>query len=257
MNGIIMKLPTMRGLIDRRLLINFQIDPQVLARCLPEPFRPMLVDGQGIAGICLIRLKHIRPRGLPRWLGVGSENAAHRIAVEWDQDGVRQEGVYIPRRDTSSRLNTLVGGRLFPGIHHHARFRVAEHEDHYELSMESDDRRVHLAIAARLANRLPADSIFRDLDEASVFFQRGSLGYSATRETGVYDGLELESFGWRVEPLTVERVQSSFFDDRLRFPSGSVRFDSALLMRRIEHQWHNRPSLAACGGCTTAHPSLR
>jgi hypothetical protein len=248
-----MQLPSIRGLIDRRLLINFQVDPQVLARLLPEPFRPLLVGGQGMAGVCLIRLAQIRPRGFPRWLGIGSENAAHRIAVEWDQDGTRRAGVYIPRRDTSSRLNTLLGGRLFSGVYHHASFRAVERDEQYELTIDSDDRRVHLAIAARVAKRLPAQSIFRDIDEASAFFQRGSLGYSATRQSGVFDAMELESFGWRVEPLAVERVASSFFDDRLRFPAGSVRFDSALRMQRIEHEWHNRPPLVACGGqCVAA-----
>lgn len=51
---------------------------------------------------------------------IHSENAAHRIAVEWDFEGKTFEDVYIPRRDTNSFFNTLVGGRLFPGIHHRA-----------------------------------------------------------------------------------------------------------------------------------------
>ena len=109
-----MPFPIIRGVIDRRILVNYRVDPDVLARILPAPFRPKLVNGMGMAGVCLIRLKHIRPRFLPAFLGISSENAAHRIAVEWDQDGEKKEGVFIPRRDTSSWLNTLAGGRLFP-----------------------------------------------------------------------------------------------------------------------------------------------
>jgi uncharacterized protein YqjF (DUF2071 family) len=105
-----MQFPAMRGIIDRRILANFRIDPELLANVLPSPFRPKLVNGKGIAGICLIRLKQIRPRFVPAFMGIWSENAAHRIAVEWDQYGEAKEGVCIPRRDTSSRLNTLVGG---------------------------------------------------------------------------------------------------------------------------------------------------
>src|SRR4051794_32776328 len=110
-----MKLPVMQGLIDRRVLVNFRVDPAVLARELPEPFRPKIAHGYGIAGICLIRLKNIRPNFAPAFVGVLSENAAHRIAVQWDQDGVTREGVYIPRRDTSSVLNAAMGGKIFPG----------------------------------------------------------------------------------------------------------------------------------------------
>ena len=110
------RIPTIRGTIDRRILANFRVDPDVLAKILPSPFRPQTVNGFGIAGICLIRLKHIRPKGFPAWLGISSENAAHRIAVEWDADGELRSGVFIPRRDTSSILNAMAGGRIFPGV---------------------------------------------------------------------------------------------------------------------------------------------
>src|SRR5688572_7966261 len=109
-----MKIPVIRGLIDRRILVNYRVAPEALKKLVPEPFRPKLINGVGIAGICLIRLKEIRPSLLPAVFGVASENAAHRIAVEWDEKGMVREGVYIPRRDTSSRFNVLFGGRVFP-----------------------------------------------------------------------------------------------------------------------------------------------
>ncbi len=242
-----MQIPVIRGLIDRRILVNFRVDAAVLARLLPAPFRPKLVNGAGMAGVCLIRLKDLRPRFLPPFLGVSSENAAHRIAVEWDDDGGIREGVFIPRRDTSSRLNTLAGGWLFPGVHHHAAFRVQEHDDRYRVELNSDDRRTHLLVEGRVAGGLPPTSTFGSLKEASDFFERGSLGYSVTAEPGQFDGLELRSFDWRVRPLAVERVESSFFGDRALFPPGSVEFDCALLMRGIEHEWHGRGRL--CAGC--------
>ena len=46
-----MRIPVLRGVIDRRLLVNFRVDPDVLARVLPSPFRPMLANGMGMAGI--------------------------------------------------------------------------------------------------------------------------------------------------------------------------------------------------------------
>jgi hypothetical protein len=240
-----MKIPAMRGVIDRRILANFHVEPDVLANVLPSPFRPKLVNGSGIAGICLIRLKQIRPRFVPSVFGISSENAAHRIAVEWDQNGETKEGVYIPRRDTSSRLNTLVGGRLFPGVHHHARFQVHEHDDQYSIVLDSDDDDMHVAVEGHLTSGLPAESVFGSIREASDFFKCGSLGYSATHTVGEYDGLELRTLNWEVQPLSVERIESSFFENRKLFPAGSVEFDCALLMRNIEHEWHGRPSLCA------------
>ena len=115
-----MRLPTVAGVIRRRLLLNFRVDPDVIAKQLPAPFVPKLHKGHAVAGICLIRLEHIRPLGIPRVLGFSSENAAHRIAVQWQAGGVPQEGVFIPRRDSDSWINQLAGGRVFPGEHHAA-----------------------------------------------------------------------------------------------------------------------------------------
>jgi hypothetical protein len=240
-----MQIPVIRGIIDRRILVNFRVDPEILARLLPHPFRPKLVDSVGMAGICLIRLKQIRPRFLPSFAGVSSENAAHRIAVEWNQEGERREGVFIPRRDTSSRLNTLLGGKLFPGEHHHAAFAVQEREDYYRLVLDSDDRQTHVLVEGRITAELPRSSIFASLQDASGFFARGSLGYSVTRKPGEFDGLELRSFHWQVVPLAVEKIESSFFENETVFPPGSVQFDSALLMRGIDHEWLGRGSLSS------------
>src|SRR5437763_12680055 len=169
-----MRIPVMRGVIERRILVNYRVRPDALAKVLPPPFQPKLVRGVGLAGICLIRLGHVRPALLPAWLGIASENAAHRAAVEWTDDTGRLcEGVYIPRRDTSSRLNALAGGRLFPGLHHHARFRVHEGGGCYQVEIDSDDGRTHLAVAGRVAGGLPAGSVFTSLEEAAEFFRRG------------------------------------------------------------------------------------
>jgi hypothetical protein len=226
--------------------VNFQVAPEVLSKFLPAPFSPKLVNGSGIAGVCLIRLKDIRPRIVPSLFGISSENAAHRVAVEWSSLGESQEGVYIPRRDTSSRLNTLAGGRLFPGLHHPARFEVQEEGGFYSVALRSKDGDVRVEVAGRVASELPEDSVFSSLAEASCFFERGSVGYSPAANPGDYDGLELRSFSWRVEPLAVERVYSSFFSNEDVFPKGSVRFDCALLMHGIEHEWHAREPLCEC-----------
>lgn len=238
-----MRVPVVQGIIERRILVNFRVDPGALAAVVPPPFRPKLVDGAAIAGICLIRLAAIRPRVLPASFGVSSENAAHRIAVEWASGHDTREGVYIPRRDSSSRLNRLLGGRLFPGMHHPARFDVRESGDAYRVEMRSRDGATHVVVEGHATATLPAGSVFRSLADASAFFEGGSLGYSATGRTGVYDGLELRSFGWRVEPLAVSAVRSSFFEDSLRFPTGSVEFDCALLMRNVEHEWRAREQM--------------
>ena len=242
-----MRIPVIQGVISRRILANFRVDPDRLRPLLPDPFRPKLVSGFGMAGICLIRLSQVRPRGFPGVLGVSSENAAHRIAVTWDEAGIPREGVYIQRRDTNSRFNTMAGGRLFPGVHHHAHFRCSEVGDRYEVVMDSDDGVTSLAVRGSVAGRLPESSVFGAVEDASAFFEKGSVGYSPGRSGGSLDGLELRTTEWSVRPLAVESVRSNFFDDRSRFPEGSAVFDCALIMRNVRHEWHTRqrPAVAA------------
>ncbi|MFL5338629.1 MAG: DUF2071 domain-containing protein [Gemmataceae bacterium] len=239
-----MRIPVIRGVIERRLLVNYRVDPAALAKLLPPPFRPKLVGDYGMAGICLIRLSGIRPTFWPAWLGnIRSENAAHRVAVLWDEGGTVREGVYIRRRDSNSRLNALVGGRLFPGVHHHARFDVHETGEEFSVALHSDDGATHVSVSGRVATSLPPTSVFRSLEEASTFFRAGSLGYSATRHPGRFQGMELRCPDWHVEPLAVEAVSSSFFNAPALFPPGSCAFDCALLMRNLRHEWHGQPDL--------------
>ncbi len=191
----------------------------------------------------------MHPAGLPAFLGFSSENAAHRIAVEWDDaSGGAREGVFIPRRDTGSRLNHLAGGRIFPGEHHLAEFDVTDDEGRVDFAMESCDKAVSVRVRGFDSDALPASSCFASLAESSRFFECGSLGYSVTRNPERLDGLRLKTLDWRVRALTIERVESSYFADRVRFPGGSVEFDHALIMRDIPHQWHQAASMIAKAG---------
>ena len=262
-----MDVPAVRGTIDRRILANYRIDPDALDEVLPAPFEPWTVGGHGVGGICLIRMTDMRPPGVPAALGMGSENAAHRIAVEWEADGAgggeqdeRRRGVYVPRRDTDSWLQVLLGSRLFSGSYSHATFDTEEAGDRYAVEMASDDGAANVAVDGRVADQLPADSVFPNLHAASEFFRKGSLGYApADSDVGegrdgagnggsdgerTYEGVELDTETWNVEPLAVERVHSGFFEGD-RFADDAVSFDCALLMRDIDHAWRQRESICA------------
>jgi hypothetical protein len=234
--------------VRRRILINFRADPGVVQPLLPPPFRPKLVGDSAIVGLCLIRLERIRPTGLPAALGLASENAAHRIAVTWGMaDGQPGDGVYIPRRDTATRLNALAGGRLFPGDHELAHIDVEESDGTIDFLMRTPDGAGDVRFRARSSSCLPTSSTFPSLDVASRFFREGDVGYSATREASRLDGLRLHTSRWHVEPLEVTSVYSAYYSDSARFPPGSLEFDCALLMRDVPHEWQALPSLYTGG----------
>ena len=238
-----MWLDMIHGTIERRVLLNYRLDPAALQQALPRPFRPKLYHGYGVGGVCMIRFSGLRPRPVPRWLGLGSENAAHRIAVEWEQDGERHEGVFIPRRDTNSRFNQMLGGRVFPGIFQRSTFEAQEASSSVSVRIVRKDGVDEIAFAGHVSESLPRTSIFPSLAEAVGFFSLGATGYSATHTEGHYHGMELRCLDWSVVPLAVEQARSCFFDDCERFPAGTAQLDCALLMRGIAHEWHSRPDL--------------
>jgi len=240
-----MKIPAITGIIRRRILLNYRVAPETAQAILPPEFRPKLIGGHAIAGICLIRLEQIRPKGMPAFLGISSENSAHRIAVEWENgQGRTREGVFVPRRDTDSRLNAIAGGRIFPGVHHHSTFNVEDRDGGISIRVVAEDKDNPLMdLKVRETDEFPETSVFGSLDESSRFFEGGCIGYSSRPNSRELDGLLLKVPEWQVSPLKVHRVQSAFYDDTSIFPAGSIHLDHALLMRDIRHEWHSEPTM--------------
>ena len=233
---------TMRCTIERRLLVNYRIDPEAVMKLLPAPFRPQLVSGWAVGGVCFIRLSGLRPAYFPSALGSRTENVAHRFAVEWDDVHGTQAGVFVPRRVTSSRLTALAGDRLFPGAYHLARFTVDERASELRIGVKSRDETLALSVSAQEAPFLGGE-LFDSLEEALHFFRRGALGYSPSGSAGSLVGVRLVSEHWDGRPLSISHMASSMFDDNRAFPKRSCTLDSALVMRNLPVRWHNEGKL--------------
>lgn len=242
-----MKIPSITGTIRRRILLNYRVAPDVVRAVLPTRFRPKLVGGHAIAGICLIRLEGMRPKVFPSFTGISSENSAHRIAVEWEDDhGETQQGVYVPRRDTDSRMNALAGGRVFPGVHHYSKFIVEDCGRQISMRIVADDvEKPLIDLVVSETDDFPDASAFSSLEDSSEFFEAGCIGYSARPDSCTLDGLLLKVSDWRVSALSVHSARSAYFDDSSIFPAGSIELDHALLMRDIPHEWHSEPTMTS------------
>lgn len=230
-------LPVLEGIIARRILLNYRVDPAVAQRNLPEPLKVEVREGAAIAGICLIRLEQLRPKHMPAFVGLSSENMAHRIAVLYPDDSGWRSGVFIWRRGTDQRLVQALGGRAFPGVHHLAHFNVTDSESSISMEVTSDDGHFDLRFSA-LQRPWQVTRSFTMLQDASDFFAKGECGFSCNLAGDHLEGMRLKTIDWRVDALQPEFVESKFFSDLERFPAGSVEFDCGLLMRGIRHEWH-------------------
>jgi len=133
-----MRLPAIQGIIDRRILVNYRVDPSVAAGLLPAPFRPKLVNGYAMAGICLIRLKQVRPAWMRCPLALVRRMPL--IASRWNgiaTDAARKASLF--RAGTAAaRLNALPRrAAACAGEHHHAHFEVDERNDGLHVKFQS------------------------------------------------------------------------------------------------------------------------
>jgi hypothetical protein len=213
---------TIDSVIERRLLVNYRIDPERVAAFLPRPF--------------LIRMSRVRPARVPPIAGLASENLAHRFAVEWDDAEGTHTGVYVPRRETSSRFAATVGHRLFPGAYHLARFQVRQSDVRLRVDVRSLDGKVALSAEVTPAAGLRSE-LFQNVDAAIDFFRRGDRGFSPSPDHACLDSVSLHAASWAARPMSIARMRSSLFDDPAAFPDGACALDSALLMTNIAARW--------------------
>ena len=169
-------LPLIQGVIARRMLLNFRADAEIVQRLLPAPLQVDRQHGHAIVGVCLIRMENLRPQGVPGVFGLSSENMAHRVAIRYpSSDGIRP-GVFIWSRETDQRLVELLGGRLFPGVHHRARFQVSETQNSLAMDVTSDDGKADVRFSAHASGKWRDTQSFGSFDEVSEFFRKGDCG---------------------------------------------------------------------------------
>jgi len=243
-------LPTLEGVIARRTLLNYWIEPEVVRPLVPRELELATVDGLAVAGTCLIRLEHLRPKGVPSSIGLSSENMAHRIAIRYrpsPRDELR-DGVFIWRRQTDRAMVKLLGGRLFPGVHGRSSFDVRSDDEGLEYRVSSDESDANVSLSVRRVDAWPGSRLFPRFDDVKSFFEKGDCGFSCTLKGDQLEGMQLRTTAWDMEPLAVDSVTSSFYDHRGRFPNGTIGLDGAVLMRGIPHEWHELDDVPELAG---------
>lgn len=120
-----------------------------------------------------------------------------------------------------------------------------ESDPELAVRFTSNDGAADVDVRVTVTNSLSDSALFADLADASAFFQQGSVGYSATRQPSRFDGLELVTDAWPIDPASVVHARSSYFEDTTSFPTGSAVLDSSLVMRRVPVRWRAQPQLRA------------
>ena len=230
-----MRAPALSGRIERRICIQYRINPSVARRFLPDHIRPKLYQGSALGGICVFRFAPARARILPIPLGFGTELAWHRIAVEWDAGATVAHGQYLLRCEADSRPSARLTPKVLPCSEPAARITVRSNDGGLSISMKSVDGNGDLNLAAVPDDHWPEDSVFPSAKAAQLALSGGHVLWPSN-ERGETEGFEVAAGQGTVASLTSHGIDSAWYDDRDRFPLGSIGFDSALLISRANHE---------------------
>jgi hypothetical protein len=225
--------PAVRGVVQRRLLVNYRADVGTLGAVLPEPFvaREVGESGDGIGSVCFTKVRGARTRLSPSLLGVSAEVATHRVSAVCETESGTEACAYVPRRDVSSRSFAFLWNLTMPADLKIGVFRVVEDGCVYVRVRSAGE---HAGVEAHESEpgRIPSTSVFGSVEEASEFFRDGGIEYTPSGDR--YDGVEPRPREWELEPVEVREAISSFFEDL------DAEFDSAFRMGDIRHEWRPR-----------------
>lgn len=225
------------GHIESRLLVNALADPAEVAPRLPPGLRPHITDGGGsVVGCCLLELRELRLGPVPARLGQRMWAVAHRVSVEWTlPSGEAVVGVYVPQRFTDSRLGVLLGGRVVPGVHRHARLAVDRSPGRLRWRADADGLSTGLGLAVDVGTT----GFFADQQpEVGLVCVGAQVGLSPDRRGGL-EAVRMQPTRTDARPVHARSLKSAFLDG---FASAVPA--SAYLMERVDVTWTPVPSRA-------------
>jgi hypothetical protein len=114
---------------------------------------------------------------------------------------------------------------------------------HIDFDMQSKDGEFVVKVRGDESDRFTDDSCFKSLEEVSTFFEGGSIGYSPSQRGNQLSGIDLWMPDWKVGAFEASEARSSYFDDPVRFPAGSIEYDHTLIMRDLRHEWRSTEGL--------------
>jgi hypothetical protein len=237
-----MQSVSVQGISTRPILLCYRMTPGTAQGRLPKGARLATVNGFVVGGILGLPSFSHRALGIAsRW--TCSYRIVHFLKVTRHQAGTDRDGIFIIRRDTSSRLHAFIGQcRPVPPHHAHVQFGQPD-EGAVDLRVSSDDAVMQVCLKGHLAPSQPTNSIFSspaqalESLESAVFL----LGRNRRNRSSASNGSQRR---WRLQPLAVEETFSSIFHEMDNGSTG-VEFDSAYSIQEVEYVWSKEPATRA------------
>lgn len=222
------------------LVLTYAYPEDLLRPLLPPGLTLDTYQGLGFLAIALVQANHLRPMGLPRFLGLDFFLSGYRIFSRFQtMDGRTLRGLRILRSDADSRFMVAAGNLLT-----HYRYRKCEVEtkrtkSELEIKVQTTQGEADLSLRVNLeANPTtpPEGSPFPDLLTARRFAGPLPFTFDFEPESGSMVLIQGVRQNWRPIPVQVE-VNLCQFLESPPFNQSAPRLANAFWVENIPYHW--------------------
>ena len=194
---------------DSSLVLTFAIPKKQLENLIPECLElDVFQDKYAFVAVAMVQTKHLRPKGLPKFMGNDFFLIGYRIFVRYtNETGKRLRGLYIIRSETDQKKMEFFGN-IFTHYNYTTtdisqeivgKFKtIRSLKSEFSVKIEETDEEI----------ALPKDSPFADWKEARRF--AGPLPFTFTYDAEKKEVLIIEGVRQNWKPAPVKVIDHNF-----------------------------------------------
>jgi hypothetical protein len=230
---------TMRGVIDRCVLLNYRTPVSSVERFVPRGLRLRTKGGFAFWNVVVCRVHRMRHALAPAALGITYCHVAYRLLVEAElADSSVVSGLHFIRSDANNGLVGLGGNIMSDFRFHGALIDITQTDTRFTATGRSHDGVGNFDLTARdkPAVKLSAGSPFQSRTEAAEFLKYTPVGLAPNRAGSALrlsEVLRNES-AWHSTPLEVDRQFFAFFHSARQ---KAVTLELAERVEPIDYRW--------------------
>jgi hypothetical protein len=221
------------------LVLTYAFARGVLQELLPPG---LVVDGLGEWGfvaVAMVQTQGLRPAFMPKALGQDFCLVGYRVFSKFKCEGRTLRGLRILRSD-ANRRKMVIGGNLLTHYNYHlCQTRIEEIGGQLSVEVRTPDGAGDLMVTARVDEtneRLPGDSVFKDLHEARRY--AGPLPFTFDYERRTHSMIVIKGVreNWQPRVVSVDVKEARFLESKL-FGGAKGRLCSAFYVHDIPYRW--------------------
>ncbi len=217
------------------LVLTYAVAKEELQNYLPPCLTlDTYADQWAFVAVAMVQTKHLRPKGLPAWMGNDFFLTGYRIFVRYTtKEGKRLRGLYILKSETDSKKMEFLGNFFTHYQYTTTDIRLQTTVNHVKI--QSAQSALDIEVILHQPNTpLPVTSPFLDWKEARRF--AGPLPFTFTYNAENQQVLIIEGVreNWTPTPVEVIKHQVGFLGKQ-NFKT--IRLANAFVIENIPYFW--------------------